>query len=619
MSTPERSFSLIGAGLAAALVVSLAAAPAQAAPAALFCDVPGQELAISPLGGDPSDEGAPVTWKTTIKGTTPETFAGEYIGKIDNALGYDAKGQPRDLLLVRLSGGPVDGDPATKTQPAGVWAGASGSPVYDASGALVGAVSYGFSSEADNIAGVTPAAVMKSIGDLPGSVKVSGAARTQIFGGARAATIGSHTELTQLKTVRISAGTSAKQLDRTAKRLTKRVPGYSPVELSGRAIAGGVDSGADLPIVTGGNIAVTYAHGALLAGSVGTVTAVCGKTIYAYGHPHNWDSSLGSSFHGASAARIVPSAGGSYKEVSTIGKPKGRITDDRLAGIKGTIGGPAKTIPITTVTRVDGVNRSRAVTHVSEKSLVSLAAAVQLATDAYRQLDNIAVGSGSVRWEIDYTRSNGTTGTLKNQNKYADEFMFPDVVGFDAGTDIAMLQTNGFETVRITAVRMTADFSQGNRASKVGRVEMKTGGTWKRVNASDPTKVVRGKKYDFRIVMRPAAGATGTTEYVPFTLTMPKKLRKTYKVVVEPMPVPDMFGDPDAMPLEATNLDGLLAMLDENARRDRLSLTKSYRTTSKESRISIGMKTTPRAVVGGKVIFKLQAAPLKPKKSAKRR
>jgi hypothetical protein len=119
----------------------------------MFCTAPGQELAIS----DPSalTKGQPVTWKTTTSGTTPETLQGEYVGKLTNGLGNDANGKPRDLLLVKLDGPVVNGE--SKTLPAGVWAGASGSPVYDADGALIGAVSYGFSDEADNVAGVTPA------------------------------------------------------------------------------------------------------------------------------------------------------------------------------------------------------------------------------------------------------------------------------------------------------------------------------------------------------------------------------------------------------------------------------------------------------------------------------
>ncbi len=80
-----------------------------------------------------------------------DTFQGTYVDTI-----ADAYGNP--IYLFDLSGSRIT--KGYKRQgPAGIWAGISGSPVYDANNNLVGSVSYGFTGYASStLAGITPAA-----------------------------------------------------------------------------------------------------------------------------------------------------------------------------------------------------------------------------------------------------------------------------------------------------------------------------------------------------------------------------------------------------------------------------------------------------------------------------
>lgn len=587
----------------AALLGALTAAPAQADdPVDMFCEVPGQELAISPVSG--LSDGQAVTWLSTVKGTAPTTFTGEYIGKLDNGLGYDAYGNPRDLLLVRLSGPEVDG--AAGTPAAGVWAGASGSPVYDADGALIGAVSYGFSSLADNVAGVTPAAYMKAIGDLPLSRSLTLSAQKKIatLAGEPAPTASSTASIRQLRPVRVTVGTTAATLDAVASRLSKEVDGYRPVVSRGLAIGGGADDGADYPIVTGGNIAVSYGYGAVASASIGTVTAVCGDDVYAFGHPNEQNSALSVNIHGASAARIVPDLGQSYKMVSAIGKVKGHLVQDRLAGIRGVLGAAAPTVRVTTVS-VAGSNTSTAVSHISEKLVLASAVAAQLGADALRTLDNAWEGTAKVAWEIDYRRANGTQATLHNVNTYTSPEMLTDLIGWEVAENIAMLQANQFESVTVLAVRARVRFSEGYQSTRVSAVQMRKDGAWKNVAAGSVTKATRGKTYSFRTVLTPAPGTTGTTQYSPFTVVVPNDAKKTVAVSVAP---PSVRYDDPAM--EARSFRELIAALDDNPRSDIVNRTRSYVRTDGSRYAGKVQTVTPTSVEGGKRIsFQLQVSP----------
>ena len=595
-----RARAALVAGLLAALVGASTAAPVQAAPADpdVFCDVPGQELAIAPISG--LSDGQAVTWRSTVKGVTPTTFTGEYIGKLDNGLGYDASGNPRDLLLVKLEGDVVDGTAGSPA--AGVWAGASGSPVYDADGALIGAVAYGFSSLADNVAGVTPAAYMKSIGDLPLSQPLSPSALRQVASavGETPKSLGG-TTMRQLQPVRVTLGTTAAALDAQSRRLARDVPGYRPASMGGLVIDGGVDDGADYPIVAGGNIAVSFGYGAVGSASVGTVTAVCGDDVFAFGHPNEWNSSLSANIHGASAARIVPDLGSSYKLVGAIGKVKGKLVEDRLAGVRGTLGAGTPTIPVTTTTAA-GSQRGTAVSHISEKLLLAPAAAAQLSADALRLLDNAWEGSALVTWTISYVRESGATGTLRNTNRYSSTESFSEFVGWDLADDIAALQTNPFEDVQITGVKIGARFTDGYRAAKLSGVQMLTGGTWKNISRNSMSTVPAGKTYTFRAVLTPVPGAKRVTEYATFTAAVPRNARP----VVVSLSVPRATYDYDE---EATSFPGLVRALDANHRVDVITRERSYTTTSGKRYRGTGQTIAQTVLVpGSSFVFTLKPA-----------
>lgn len=615
MSAPvpssRRSRLVIAGALTAGLICSLTAAPALAVSddPDMFCDLPGQELAISPI--DQLEEGEAVTWSSTVKGTTPTTFSGEYVGKLDNGLGADAEGNPRDLLLVKLDGEVVNG--AEGSLAAGVWAGASGSPVYDADGALIGAVSYGFSFLPDNVAGVTPAAYMKTIGKLPSVQTLDSAEKKQVARMADEKVTSQTSSYRRLEPVRVTSGASAGALDEAAASIAQRVPGYRGVAAIGREGAAAASDGADLPIVPGGNIAVSYAYGAVGDASVGTVTAVCGDEVFAYGHPGSWNSKLTANFHGASAARVVPDLTGAYKLVASIGKVKGRLVDDRLAGVRGILGDGAPTVAIRT-TGIVGSVRSSVVTHVSEDQLIPAAAYAQMYNEVPRMLDNVQEGSAKVNWSISYRRADGSVRKLNNTNAYADPAYLPEYIGQGVADDIALLQQNPFEDIEILAVAVSATYDADYRKTALKGVQIRSGNTWKTLGQDSVTKVTRGTTYDFRAVLTSVRGAKKETVYAPFAATVPTDAQKIVRFTLASPDAEDHYYEEDPygdLFMEPGSFGEYVKILDANTRNDVFDRVRAYATVNGKRTWKTWPTAAPTVVEadGARATFRLEVAP----------
>ena len=93
---------------------------------------------------------------SVTRGRSLSTFSAEVLGVLKNAVGPG-----RDIIVVDLSGPAV-------TAAGGLWAGASGSPVYFRSGGrdrLAGAIAYGLAGGGSTLAGLTPAQDMYDVLD----------------------------------------------------------------------------------------------------------------------------------------------------------------------------------------------------------------------------------------------------------------------------------------------------------------------------------------------------------------------------------------------------------------------------------------------------------------------
>lgn len=580
-SRSSRRRRLAGGLAATVLGVALSTTnllPAQAAPA-YFCPDSTQPYATV-AEVEALSAGTAVTGLSVTKGTTPDEFTGTYVGFIDNALGKD-----KDLLLFRLSSPVIDGTP-TGLKGAGIWAGMSGSPVYTTDGRLIGAVSYKLTAENLPIAGVTPAEYMKTIGTtaLTRTARVQ-VTSTNLKAKADASTAGTDlvgSTFAPVRTVNV-AGTAGAKPNAFANRTLARTPRSARAASflrSGTFLPAAAQAAAGIPasLVAGGTIAVTYTSGDLISGAVGTVTAVCGNTVWAFGHPMANAGKAKLLMANASTAMIVPDGTGlvgSYKQVSEFGSPVGMITEDRTAGIRGTLGGVTTFAISVNVLNASGSKVAGYAANISDPEVAGSAVAALVGQAAYEQLDQYGAGTGQVTWTIKYRRQNGSTGSLTNSQIVTDEDWFPDLIGTPAADDVSSIVNNPFENVTITGIGVTLKLLDDDAVTyKIARVQVASKGSWTSLAGK---KLKAGSTYSIRpqYLVRKNGKASGAVAGKSIRVALSGKARKSGTFQIAPantaaepcqtLPDGSIVCEDWAVPVEEAyaDFDELIAALDE--------------------------------------------------------
>jgi membrane-associated protease RseP (regulator of RpoE activity) len=276
--------------------------------ASVFPRFAAGQIAIFPLRDVRAGQHA--VGKTVFQGNKIEEFQVDILGVLENV------GPRQSIILARLSGGPL--------AETGVMQGMSGSPVY-MDGRLVGAVALAFNFSKEPIAGIRPIEEMLAVGDSPepGARKV--ASNKRASNGDSFAS-----KLVDIATPLSFSGFTAGTLDEFAPQLKKL--GLEPRQ--------GVSSGGKLPsklgapasLRPGDMIAVELLSGDMSIGAEGTVTAVDGKSIYAFGHQFMSVGNTELPFARAEVLTLLPNLNSSFKISSPL-EWMGAITQDRSTSI----------------------------------------------------------------------------------------------------------------------------------------------------------------------------------------------------------------------------------------------------------------------------------------------
>ncbi|MDO8516476.1 MAG: hypothetical protein Q7S28_04445 [bacterium] len=254
---------------------------------------------------------------TTFEGDTPSEFNVEALGMVPHGEAW--------LLLVRLS----DKDGKNILESAHVYHGISGSPVYF-DGKLVGAVAYAVDWEKEAIGFVTP--FENSYKENQGRrvvAKMAEAPKDVVIGGKQYAL----KPLMAFDTVLRATPRGTAEVHTVAQPNNKFCPGC--------AVSVGIVTG-DLT----------------LAGS-GTITAVDGDTIYAFGHPMLGGAGIVSyPAWRTSVLTVLPSTHSSFFYVGNFKGDEATIEYDGTFGVYGTIGKTAEMIPVDLNVTVNGATKS---------------------------------------------------------------------------------------------------------------------------------------------------------------------------------------------------------------------------------------------------------------------
>ena len=487
------------AALATATAATLAGMAATPAQSAIGPECP-EPLPVSEL-----EAGDPVDGLTVIKGTEPDAFTGEVLGVLDDGI---APGL--DMIMVRLGsdGGPGADD---RIHDVGIWSGMSGSPVYDADGKLIGAVSYGLALGPSTVAGVTPAEDMRAliesgadpVSQMARKVTVPQRIANRLVADGEASQREVESGLAQLRLPFGMSGLSQQRVNKVAKKLD--IPGVKVTRM-GTAAADDLDASS---IVAGGNLGTAISYGDVSYAGVGTATIVCGEEVVGFGHPMMWNGPTGLSLHPAEAVYIQEDPTLSGFKVANIGGPVGTIDQDRMAGIAGFFGALPETSTITSHVTAEGRERT-GTSHVNLADWVPDVALSHLLSNEDRVFDGVGAGSGSVSWVIKGERQDGTEFELTRSDVYADERDLTWETAWDLYMALWRLESNRVENISIDTVDTDSDLTRDVVVATIEGASIKRNGTW--VPVGDRLRLVAGETAKFRVDLLSTGGATSTVQ-----------------------------------------------------------------------------------------------------------
>src|SRR5688572_8490874 len=460
--------------------------------------------------------------RTVFEGDRLDEFKVHILGVLRNVIGTR-----RNLILARLEGGPLANT--------GVIAGMSGSPVY-IDGRLVGAVSYSlgqFSKEP--IAGITPIDEMIEAATFAGPRRAVARAElqmpltpdslrtslreafswmrpfadspndVQVFGNGLNAGIG--TMLRPIATPLTLGGFDATFIDPVAGAF--RDQGFVPV------MAGSLAQ--DTPRSTqrlrpGDPVGVGLMSGDLELGATGTVTAVDGSRVYAFGHPFYGLGPTQFPMTRAYVHTILPSMISSMKIAST-GEVIGTVQQDRFTTIAGTLGPGPALIPVTiNLTSERGTKKTFTMAMVNDQLFTPLLAYLSIMNtlSAYERQN------GAASYVVRGNASVKKHGNVAFEDLFTGDSSISGAAAYVVGP-INFLLRNAFEDVELEALTLDIDASELPRSATIERV-------WVDGNRTKP-----GTTVDLKILLRTYRGDE-LTRTVP--VAIPANARGSVSVMV---------------------------------------------------------------------------------------
>ena len=418
--------------------------------------------------------------RTVYTGTSVEDFKAHILGVLENAMGPS-----RNLILARLEGGPLE-----KT---GVIAGMSGSPVY-IDGRLIGAVSYSLGAfSREPIAGITPidemidatrstsrrpagaragadltlplssaslaATLQQAFGRTspfalsPSDVRFSG----RMIGGSLGPEVG--TMLRPIATPLVMGGFRGEVADLISSGFG--ASGFTSMSTGGASAA----ATPDRPLAPGDAVGVGLVSGDLALGGTGTVTAVDGARVYAFGHPFY---NLGPTTFPMTRAWIhtlLPSLMSSSK-LGSLGEVIGTFDQDRATAIAGTLGAGPSMLPITLTLDTDrGPSRTFHFSVVRDQLFTPLLTYLTVVNTLKSYEREFGTASFMVKGRAE----------VDNHEEIAFEDLFTgDSPSIEAASYIAgpitFLLKNQFEPVEINKLDLTIVSSESARTAVLERV-----------------------------------------------------------------------------------------------------------------------------------------------------
>ncbi|HVY92177.1 MAG TPA: SpoIVB peptidase S55 domain-containing protein [Bryobacteraceae bacterium] len=395
--------------------------------------------------------------KTVFTGDKVEDFDVEILGVLDNI------GPKQSLILGRLSGGPLEHT--------GVMQGMSGSPVY-IDGKLIGAVALAFPYSKDPIAGIRPIEEMLRVSSMPStqepmrlaSLTDPASLLRDSLPKPAAATFG-ETRMTEVATPISFAGFTSATIEKFAPEL--RALGLEPrqgMSLGGSAID---RMGDPSKLQPGSMISVELMMGDVGVGADGTITAIDGNKVYAFGHRFLSIGATDLPFTRSEVMTLLANVNTSFK-ISAARELMGVISQDRDVAITGTLNSRASMTPLDITVTLEGKPAGEYHMRIVNDRLLS---PYLLQMAVFSALDSTARATGllsvSMHGSIEFQNR---PDVAQIRNIYATDGGAATSAALNAATTLSYVMQGGFNSLKLKRIAVTLDASARKQALTIGQV-----------------------------------------------------------------------------------------------------------------------------------------------------
>jgi hypothetical protein len=368
--------------------------------------------------------------RTVFAGSRVEEFQVEILGVLENV------GPGQSIILARLSGGPLE--------ETGVMQGMSGSPVY-INGKLAGAVALGFPLAKTPVAGIRPIEEMLRVDPGAAPARVASVPRTHVVNGGM--------RLEEIATPVSFSGFTSAALEHFAPQL--RELGMDPRQ--------GVSGGGRIPdalgdprlLEPGSMISVQLLAGDMSMSVDGTVTAIDGNKLYAFGHRFLAGGETDMPFARSDVLALLPNLQSSFK-ISQAREWMGVIREDRNTAIAGLLGQRAAMTPLEIHVGTDRYRMSMVQDRVMTPLVIQTA--LFSALDATGRTVGPAVYT--VRSRLDFE-----SGPVTLNNSYSGDVSVAAVAAAGLASPLAYALSSGFDGLKLKGV--TIDVGALDRRSQL--------------------------------------------------------------------------------------------------------------------------------------------------------
>ena len=271
----------------------------------------------------------------------------------------------------------------------------------------------------------------------------------------------------------------------------------------------GSDIKTDAVLHEGDAVGVVMAYGDFFAGGTGTVTAVNGDKILAFGHPMTYKGNVN---YFLTEADVIGTAGGILNgvKVSSFGKIIGRVNQDRFSGVSGILHQYPASVPIRVFVKDKNLGREEeyaAKIAYDEDIIPALAASIVYAS-MERTADRSGYGTANVKFAI--KTDEVPEGVFERENMFYDAKDVGQFVVGELTQAVYFLCTNMDKPSNIFDIRVDVDYtSNRNTASIVSAIP-------------DKEKVKPGETVVFKVMIKPYRKEAETVE-IPYVVPKTQK------------------------------------------------------------------------------------------------